>query len=416
MQRTPTPWTVLVWMAGDNDLESFALEDLAEIKRVGTGPGLTVAAQVDRMTDRGTRRYVLRPDTRLQDDEVADLGETNTGDPAVAADFFAWGIGTFPSDHVLAVIWNHGSGVDETDVYARVSRAAAPAARGPERGAAAPLAVHRGTARAALERRYRHALFSTTVDQAIADRGIAYDDTSRDFLVNAELKRVLLDVTRRAGRRIDLLGFDACLMNMIEIAYQLRTTVRFIVGSEQVEPGDGWPYDRVLSAIAARPTMSPHEVGSAVVREYLASYAGEEVTQSLLDVDKASRCADAVDALAVALLAVLDDPAEYGALSRAFSRAQRFEIADFADLASLCDEIGGRLASAEAQRAAAAVIDAVEGRNGLVAAEAHAGRRNARARGVSIYAPRRAPASTYARLDFARQTKWNELLEKLGSG
>jgi hypothetical protein len=189
--------------------------------------------------------------------------------------------------------------------------------------------------------------------------------------------------------------------------------VRYIVGSEQVEPGDGWPYDRVLSALAQRPSMSPHEVGSAVVREYLASYAGDEVTQSLLDVDKATRCADAVDALAAALLAVLDDAAEYGALSRAFNRAQRFEIADFADLASLCEEIGVALSSPEVQRAAAAVVGAVEGRNGLVAAEGHAGRANARARGVSIYAPRRRPAATYAKLDFARQTKWNELLERM---
>jgi hypothetical protein len=310
----------------------------------------------------------------------------------------------------MAVIWNHGSGIDETDVYARAGRGVASAERG---ASPPPVALRRVTVRAALEHRYRHALFSTTVDQAVADRGIAYDDTSRDFLDNAELKRVLLDVTRRAGRRIDLLGFDACLMNMIEIAYQLRTTVRYIAGSEQVEPGDGWPYDRVLSALAERPSMSPHEVGSAVVREYLASYAGEEVTQSLLDVDKATRCADAVDALAAALLAVLDDAAEYGALSRAFNRAQRFEIADFADLASLCEEIGVALSSPEVQRAAAAVVGAIEGRNGLVAAEAHAGHRNARARGVSIYAPRRRPAATYAKLDFARQTKWNELLERM---
>jgi len=363
---------------------------------------------VDRMTDRGTRRYVLRPGTPLIDDVVADLGETNTGDPAVAADFFSWGLETFPSDHVMAVIWNHGTGIDETDVYARVSRGGASLDRG-----AATVAVHRSTARAVLERRYRHALFSTTVDQAVADRGIAYDDTSRDFLDNAELKRVLIDVTRRAGRRLDLLGFDACLMNMIEIAYQLRTTVRFIVGSEQVEPGDGWPYDRVLSAIAARPGMSPREVGDTVVREYFASYAGESVTQSLLDVDKTARCADAVDALAGALLAVLDDPVEYGALARAFNRALRFEIDDFADLGSLCEEIDAALLDDGVQRAAAAVIAAIDGRNGLVAAEAHAGRRNARARGVSIYAPRRRPSTAYARLDFARQTKWNELLERM---
>jgi hypothetical protein len=202
-------------------------------------------------------------------------------------------------------------------------------------------------------------------------------------------------------------------MNMVEVAYQLRAQVRFIVGSEQVEPGDGWPYDRVLSALAARPAMSPREVGSAVVREYVASHAGEDVTQSLLNVDRVTRCAHAVDALATTLFAVVDDHAEYGALTRAFSRALRFEIGDFADLGSLCEELGAALSAADARHAAASVLDAIAGRDGLVAAVAHAGRENGRARGVSIYAPCHHPARTYAGLDFARQTKWNELLKAI---
>ena len=64
-------------------------------------------------------------------------------------------------------------------------------------------------------------------------------------------------VTRQTGRTIDLLGFDACLMNMIEVAYQMRGTASMIVGSEELgEEREGWPYHRVLEAIVSDPAIA----------------------------------------------------------------------------------------------------------------------------------------------------------------
>ncbi|NTU83490.1 MAG: hypothetical protein HGA45_29655, partial [Chloroflexales bacterium] len=42
-------WTVLVYMAGDNNLEAAALNDLREITQVGSSAQLTIVAQVDRI-------------------------------------------------------------------------------------------------------------------------------------------------------------------------------------------------------------------------------------------------------------------------------------------------------------------------------------------------------------------------------
>src|SRR5262245_34856622 len=101
-------WTIMVWMAGDHDLEDYALGDVRELKKVGSSDAIDVVVQVDRLKDDHTRRYHLRRDTPLAEDQVAELGETNTGDPAVAADFFTWGITNYPARHYLTVLWNHG--------------------------------------------------------------------------------------------------------------------------------------------------------------------------------------------------------------------------------------------------------------------------------------------------------------------
>ena len=147
----------------------------------------------------------------------------------------------YPAERLLGVIWNHGSGIDDTDVYVRSGPGAI--GRGPAvRGSSG----ERTLVRRALSSRHRRAVFGTTIAQATHDRAIAFDDTSKDFLDNLELKRVLSEVKRQTGRELDVLGFDACLMNMVEVGYQLKGTARVVVGSEELEPGEGWPYDGVL--------------------------------------------------------------------------------------------------------------------------------------------------------------------------
>jgi hypothetical protein len=387
-------WTVLVWIAGDNNLDSYGLKDIAEMKRVGSTDDVDVVVQYDRSDSTSTRRYHLRHGTQLDADQVQDVGETDTGDPAVATDFFTWGIQQYPSEKVLAVMWNHGSGIDETDIYGRArSRGVA------HRVAAGPV---------------RRALFSTTVQAALGSRAIAYDDTSRDFLDNLELKRVLEQVKRNVGRPVDVLGFDACLMSMIEIGYELRELAGHIVGSEQTEPGNGWPYDAVLRALTAAPEMTPAQLSNAAVQQYLDSYDGsEDVTQSSTDLARAKAAADAVDALAGALIGALDGDAGFRTISHAAKSVQRFEMKDFADLADFCTQLLAQQPGDGVGPAAQGVIDAVTGPDGFVTANGCKGTGVARATGSTIYLPVVGDVMVdYDRLAFAPDTRWGEFLTR----
>jgi hypothetical protein len=401
-------WTVMVWMAGDNDLEEYGGNDLKEMKAVGSTDALNILVQFDRMSDDKTRRYFLRAGTSLDADVVGELGETNTGDPAVAADFFTWGIQTYPAQHHVAVLWNHGSGIDETDVYKRAAARGLSVRRKAPRSATE---IPRSHVRAMVTKRYRRSLFATTVDSALASRAIAYDDTSRDFLDNVELKRVLTQVKRRTRRKLDLVGFDACLMNMVEVAYQLKDSAAVMVGSEETEPGDGWPYDRVLADLAAKPAMTPQQLGGVIVQRYAESYRTDAVTQSALDLRQCRVVAKAVDGLGRALVTAIKAPAEYGAVSKALNATQRYEIRDFFDLYDLCANLK-RLSRAAAVKAAAqAVMDAMAGTGGgFVLAEKHKGSALARSHGVSIYFPRGDASVAYPRLDFAKATHWDDFI------
>lgn len=417
--KAPTKrnWTIMVYLAGDNNLDSAGVVDIKEMKTVGTTDQVAVLVQFDRAGAKTqTVRYCLKKGTPLAKDAVQSLGETNMGDPKVLEDFVTWGVATYPADHYLLVLWNHGAGWDDANLYQGdvfsgaappVSRKAEPVAtRGAAPGAKAlPLAQ----ARAGI-RRTRRALFSTTVEAAVKQRAIAFDDQAQDFLDNIELKKVMTAIKKKLTRKIDILGMDACLMSMAEVAYQMRDVADYSVGSEETEPGEGWPYDRILKALAAKPAMTPEELSKTIVTQYLASYkSSENVTQSAVKLAGLKTLATAVDGLAKALKGILADAASRTALINARAQVQEYSrpYDDYCDLIDLCDLIAKGVATPAVKTACAAVKDAAAA---AIVATGYKGPAVDNSRGISIYFPKRKLSPLYKTLDFTKKNAWDEFL------
>ena len=410
-------WTIMIYLCGDSSLDAAGIADVTEMKQVGSSADINVLAQVDRAGSKSkTTRYYLQKGTSLAKDAVQSLGETNMGDPRVLADFLTWGIKNYPADHYMVVLWNHGAGWDDSNIYTG----------GDAFGGAPPPIMRkgivlRGSARAATRgalnsrnvaigvHRARRALFASTVKNAVT-RGIAFDDEAKDFLDNVEMKRVLMGVKKVLKRKIDILGFDACLMSMAEVAYQVKDAVNFSVGSEETEPNEGWPYNRVLKALAAKPAMTPRDLAAIVVTQYLASYGtNENVTQAAADLSQLDGLAAAIDKLAKALRAAMGDSAVHSALMTARAQVQEYEppYDEYCDLVDLCSLISHHANKADITTACdgvkAAVAKAVinAGAKGKAVANSH---------GLSIYFPKKKLCSLYATLDFAKKNAWSAFL------
>jgi hypothetical protein len=209
---------------------------------------------------------------------------------------------------------------------------------------------------------------------------------------------------------------DACLMSMAEVGYQVRGSAEILVGSEQTEPGDGWPYDKVLGALAKHPEMDERDLGALIVREFLASYEAEdEVTQSACDLAQVDGLAAAVAALADALTAALREPLMRHRMLVARSRVQSYEIADNVDLADYCTLLADLAPNTAASARCADVLRAL-GNGGAgdaaayVLAQGSKGVELGNSRGVAIYFPTRAVSPLYSRLDWAQATGWGRFL------
>ncbi len=361
-------WTVLIFMNGNNDLEPNGVDNMNQLETAPDSEAVTTTVQFARspLFDTtngnwtGARRFKIEHDAdpqAIDSPVIEDLGDVDMGQPATLRTFIAWGAARYPAQHYLLVIWNHGSGWK--------SRASAGA----------------------------------------LTRGVSFDDVHNSFISTQQLPAALT-----AGVPLDVTAFDASLMQMLEIAYEMRAACPFIVGSEESPPASGYPYDRIQRDLVAAPTMAPRDAATMMARETLAAYgAGTDITQSVLETDRLDALAGALDTLAGALLPHAAPDA--AALAVARDTTEHYAQLEYKDLADYATHAASALSGDPAvQAAATGVTTAV---TQATVAEFH-GALHPHSHGVSIYLPTPSTypafAANYATLDLTQRTRWATFL------
>jgi len=260
-------WTFMVYLDGDNNLEGAAIDDFLEMATVGSNSDINIVVQFDRISGYDSsygdwtackRFYVTSGMTPTAANALQDLGECNMGDPATLTAFINWATTNYPADNYALILWNHGGGWREQEEA--LIKALKEAKTEEER-----VTIKREL---------------TEIKKYFVFRAVCWDDTNgEDCLYMKEVKSAL----DAATVDMDLIGFDACLMGMIEVAYEIKDTgASVMVGSEETEPGDGWPYDTILSDLVSNPTWTSAQLGTCIVNRYYQSYGNSE-TQSAID-------------------------------------------------------------------------------------------------------------------------------------
>jgi len=349
-------WTFMVFMNGDNNLEYYANQDLTEMSSVGSTNDVNIIVQLDRYSQTGAWRYKILQNNLQEVWSTTD--ELDFGSPETLRDFVNWTITNYPADKYALIIWDHGAGWRK---------------------------------------------------KVLGLRGISFDDTSSTYMTISQLKSALSQVSKK----IDVLGMDACLMAMTEVAYQVKDYASYLVGSEESEPGPGWPYNTILSALVSNPSMSPSRLASTIVDKYKDYYSSwSYVTHSAIDLSKISDLKNACDSLALALK---NNMSSYSTqISQAISDTQAYDYSDFRDLYHFAQNIYACISDTTIRDLATDVMNKV---NSAVIAEWHSSDL-ANSHGISIWLP---PSSLfynyylsiYQSLDFAIYTNWDEFLGEL---
>ncbi len=224
-------WTVLVYVAADNNLEPFAITNLMQMASVGSGPGLDIEAFIDRSPG-----YSEEPLANLGNwsgakvvqvqkgsfAEEENLGNVDSGDPATLANFISSAAKRHPSDKLALIIWDHGSGWF----------------------------------------------------------GAGLDEQTDHMLDLPGLQRAMQSGLAGAGKpKFEMLGFDVCLMGNTAVLGTLAPQANWITASAELEPGHGWDYSALASVAGGGGSGS--DLGKAIADAYQ-RYATAENTNSMI--------------------------------------------------------------------------------------------------------------------------------------
>ncbi len=223
----PKEWTVMVFINGKNDLEIAGLYNVNMMEKIGSGKDINIVVEHGRIaghTDldgdwKGSRRMLIKKDKDENKVTSRVLMETPTvdmGDYKRVVDFMKWSKENFPARRYMLILWNHGTG---------------------------------------------------WMDPRTEGKGISFDDETGNYIRTPQIGKIL-----REAYKVDILAFDACLMQMAEVAYEVKDYAEVIVGAEETVPGLGYPYDLFLGAMAKKPSMSNEQTAAIMVEAFRMFY------------------------------------------------------------------------------------------------------------------------------------------------
>ncbi|MBS1796420.1 MAG: hypothetical protein JSS81_21400 [Acidobacteria bacterium] len=79
------------------------------------------------------------------------------------------------------------------------------------------------------------------------------------------------ETTVLLGQRLSMLGFDSCVMGMLEVAYQFSPFADALIASEGLVPEAGWTYGNILGCLAQNTGLETRKVAENFVRRFIES-------------------------------------------------------------------------------------------------------------------------------------------------
>ena len=239
-------WTIMVYMAGDNNLSenmAFSLDALTDINRKMTktartkvnllaffdSASTTAPTQYIDFSDRNIVRYAVSSKDmyypRPVNSEKATIDPENSGSAYSILNFINWCIhvqGRVASNYII-VFSGHSFG--------------------------------------------------------FYGQGLLGDRSSGGYLTLRSFRWALEEAVRQyfANDKIALVGFDSCEMSMLEVGYELKDVARTIVASEGNLPNYGWGYASMLREFIADPSRFLNSGNEFLtLRGFDLSFVGDE--------------------------------------------------------------------------------------------------------------------------------------------
>ena len=366
-------WTVMVYVNAKNNLEEYGLKNVKQMEEVGSTNEVKIAVELGRTAQyshsdggwKGERRYIIHKDrfkflhphkiiSPYEEVPKSDMGNWNH-----LVDFVKWAQKTAPAEHYMLIVWNHGSGWLKQQ--------------------------HAGGKRNGQD---------NPDNGEMVTNGISYDEEFGTHINTVDLGHALAAIGK-----LDIYASDACLMQMIEVDYQLKDFADYFVQSEEVEPADGYTYNTLLAPLTAQPSMTASDLARLAVKSYADHYAktGKGATQSAVQASSLPKLTALLNEWTQEILNDRENEAE--AVKSARSEAQHFYIGDNKDLLDFVAHVDTKTPNETVRGIGKQLEDHISGE--VVLKNGPTGDGYANAFGLAVYLPDKGYDKNYNQLAWA---------------
>lgn len=290
-------YTIMIYMCGsdlesDTELGGLATLNINEILSVDLNDEVNVIIETG-----GSKRwytpginasYLQRfhvENKKLIEDEK--LTKANMGSSETFQSFVEWGLNEYPAEKTGVILWNHGGAMS----------------------------------------------------------GVCFDENYHDdSLTNSEIKTALNNAFKNTKRneKLEWIGYDACLMAVLDIADFNSDFFNYMVCSQESEPGEGWAYSKFLKTLSNNPSINTETLLGNIVDSYVtkcgdmyneiaedpeyADYKNyNDATLSVLDLSKVSSLVEAWENVSTSLSSIITSSRKFSTFkSNILNKAQRF--------------------------------------------------------------------------------------------
>ncbi|KUO66616.1 MAG: hypothetical protein APF84_04050 [Gracilibacter sp. BRH_c7a] len=268
-------WSVFIYLCG-TDLETqwgLASHNIMEMLQVNIPENVKVVIQTG-----GTVKWAIeainpeklqRYEAKGGNFEIAgEAPLASMGEADTLGSFLEWGVEEYPADKYMCLIWNHGGG-------------------------------------------------SVT--------GVAFDELfEKDSLDIRELAEGIA----APGVQFEIIGFDTCLMSTLETAAALAPYGRYMVASQEIEPGTGWDYTAWLKYLSENPAKDGLAVGKVICDTYFEKCKRSEsdalATLSVIDLAEITNLVIAFDEMAAQIKGITENPQNLQTFAQAMIKAENY--------------------------------------------------------------------------------------------
>ena len=218
-------YTILIYMIG-SDLEFkqySATEDILEMLEIGSNSDVNIIIETggSKSSMKDDKRFIdfttVQRHKILKDrhQTLEDLGKQNMATSNTLSEFLIWGVSEFPAEKYVAILWDHGSGIN----------------------------------------------------------GFGADSNfNNDILTPVELAKAFKDTKDSTLTNFEIIGFDACNMASIEVADTIQSFGNYLVASQELVPPAGWDYSAFLTSLLKNPSQDGLVLGKNIADSFQKYY------------------------------------------------------------------------------------------------------------------------------------------------